>query len=422
MTRRLYYDDAYRTAFSARVIRRLRHADHPAVILDQTCFYPTGGGQPCDMGWLNGVEVIDVIASEENGAILHVLAADLDLSQDQVAGRIVWSRRFDHMQQHTGQHILSQAFMRTANAETVSFHLGSEVVTIDLNVPRLSPEQVEEAERLANQVVFSDRPVRARFVPPEELAAYPLRRPPQVQGPVRVVEIEGFDATPCGGTHVARTGEIGMIKIIRLDKRGEETRVEFRCGERALADYGRKNQMVQQLAGLLTTGHFELDQAVERLQAEIKQLHRQLRQAQERLVAYEAAELAAQAERVGELTVIRRVFSDRDPGQLRQLALRLAVRPKTVALLGLAGAKAHVIGACSQDVQADMVTAVRVALHALGSSGGGGRPQFAQGGGATAHEGQVAAALEQALATVMGGASQPPPSQGGKAGVGEEPG
>ncbi len=406
MTRRLYYDDAYRTAFSARVIQRLRHADHPAVILDQTCFYPTGGGQPCDTGWLNGVEVIEVIASEENGAILHVLAADLDLSQEQVAGRIDWSRRFDHMQQHTGQHILSQAFMRTANAETVSFHLGSEVVTIDLNVPRLSPEQVEEAERLANQVVFSDRPVRARFVSPEELAAYSLRRPPQVQGLVRVVEIEGFDATPCGGTHVARTGEIGLIKIIRLDRRGEETRVEFRCGERALADYGRKNQMVQQLAGLLTTGHLELDQAVERLQAEIKQLHRQLRQAQERLVAYEAAELAAQAERVGELAVIRRVFSDRDPGQLRQLALRLAAPPKTVALLGLAGVKAHVIGACSQDVQADMVAAVRVALQALGSLGGGGRPQFAQGGGAAANEGQVAAALEQALATIVGGASQ----------------
>lgn len=401
MTRRLYYDDAYRTAFSARVIQRLIYANHPAVILDQTCFYPSGGGQPCDTGWLNGVEVIDVIADEENGDILHVLAADLP--HDPVEGRIDWSRRFDHMQQHTGQHILSQAFSRAANAETVSFHLGAEIATIDLNLPRLSPEQVEQVEGLANQVVFSDRPVRARFVAPDELAAYSLRRPPQVQGPIRIVEIEGFDATPCGGTHVARTGEVGMIKIIRLDRRGEETRVEFRCGGRALTDYGRKNRMVQQLATMLTTGHFELDQAVERLQTEIKQLHRQLREARERLVAYEAAELAAQAERIGELAVIRRVFNDRDPGQLRQLALSLAAQPKTVALLGLAGAKAQVICACSQDVQADMVPAVRAALEALGSPGGGGHPQFAQGGGAAANEGQVAAALEQALATVMGG-------------------
>lgn len=415
MTQRLYYDDAYRTVFTARVVERLTWDHRPAVILDQTCFYPTGGGQPADQGWLSGVEVVDVIASEENGEVLHVLAADLP--GDAVEGRIDWGRRFDHMQQHTGQHILSQALIRAANAETVSFHLGVESVTIDLNAPRLSPEQVERAEALANQVVFGDQPVRARFVSPEELAALSLRRQPQVKGPIRIVEIgapspgselalsatkgQAFDVTPCGGTHVARTGEVGMIKVIRLEKRGEETRVEFRCGGRALADYGRKNQMINQLAAMLTTGHFELDQAIERMQAEIKQLNRQLRDAQERLVGYEAAELASQAERVGGLAIVRRVFADRDPVQLRQLAMRLAAQPKTVALLGLAGPKSHILCACSEDVNADMVIAVKTALQALGAQSGGGRPNFAQGGGPAADEAHVAAALEQAMRTVV---------------------
>jgi len=402
MTQRLYYEDAYRTSFRARVVQRLKHDNRPAVILDQTCFYPTGGGQPADHGSLDGVAVIDVLAGEDDGEVVHVLSGEL--RSDTVEGRVDWARRFDHMQQHTGQHILSQAFTQAANAETVSFHLGAESVTIDLNVARVPSDQVERAEALANAIVFEDRPVRARFVSAEELPTLPLRRPPQVSGPIRVVEVADFDVSACGGTHVAHAGEIGLIKVIKLEKRGEETRVEFRCGRRALADYSRKNQMINRLAALLTTGHGELDQAVERLQVESKQLRRELRAAQERLMDYEAAELCTGAEHIGSFALVRRVFSDRDPAELRQLATRLVTRPKTVALLGLAGAKSQVICARSEDVQADMVAAIRAACQALGTESGGGRPHFAQGGGPPAGEEQVAAALEQALNSVERGA------------------
>jgi alanyl-tRNA synthetase len=400
MTRRLYYDDALAIAFSARILHRLTYNQQPAVILDQTYFYPTGGGQPCDHGWLNDVAVVDVVADEASDNIVHVLAGEL--VGEIVQGRIDWARRFDHMQQHTGQHILSQAFLLAAEAETVSFHLGEESVTIDLNTPRLAPIEVERAEALANKVVFDNVPVRARFVSTKELAAQPLRRPPTVSGPIRIVEVVGFDATPCGGTHVSHTGQVGMVKVIKLERRGEETRVEFRCGGRALADYGRKNQVIAQLAARLTTGHFELDQAVERMQADIKQLNRQLREAQERLADYEAADWIAQAERIGDIAVVRRAFTDRDPGQLRQLAQRLTARPRAVALLGCAGLKSHILCARSDDVDADMVIAVKAALHALGAASGGGRPNFAQGGGPAADAAQIEAALEQALKTIVG--------------------
>ncbi len=401
MTQRLYYADAYCITFSAHVVQRLTYADKPAVVLDRTCFYPTGGGQPCDRGWLYPlpnlspvVEVVDVIASEDDGNVLHLLSEALPA--DDVEGRVDWARRFDHMQQHTGQHILSQAFLRAADAETVSFHLGTESVTIDLNGPHLSPAQVEQAEALANEVVFGNQPVRARFVSAGELATLPLRRQPQVNGAIRVVAIGDFDVTPCGGTHVAHTGEVGLIKVIGLDKRGEETRIEFRCGRRALADYGHKNQMVNQVAAMLSTGHGELDRAVQRLQAEARQLRHELRAAQERLMAYEAAELWTDAETVGGLTIVRHVFSQRDPAHLRQLATHLIAHPKTVALLGLAGPKSQLVFARSEDVTADMVVALKAACRVLGTESGGGRPHFAQGGGPAATETQIAGALERA--------------------------
>ena len=278
MTERLYYADAYLRSFEARVVDRLEVNGQPAIILDRTAFYPEGGGQPSDRGMLNRVAVVDVQTRETDDEVLHILSAPLP--EETVTGAVDAARRFDLMQQHTGQHILSQAFIHTANAETVSFHLNPDpdegALTIDLNKAALTSAEVDRAEDFANSIVYENRPVVARFVNDEELQSLPLRKPPKVDKAIRIVEIQGFDWSACGGTHVSRTGEVGLIKIVKAEKRGTETRIEFRCGRRALIDYRRKHQLISQAASDLTIGFWELDQAIGRLQAEAKAARKQL--------------------------------------------------------------------------------------------------------------------------------------------------
>lgn len=387
MTERLYYTDSYCVHFSARVIEHLTWEGQPAIVLDRTAFYPTSGGQPADRGTLGGVEVVDV-AVRDDGAVVHVLSAPLPeagrgggrgaLPEAEVEGEVDWPRRFDHMQQHTGQHILSAAFEQMLDADTVGFHLGAEVSTVDLNVARLDPAAVTPVEELANLVVWENRPVSARFVGPDELAALPLRHPPAVEGPVRIVEIANFDVNPCGGTHVTYTGEIGLIKIVRLDYRGNETRIEFLCGRRALRDYRAKNTMVNRLAGLLTVGHRELDQAVGRLQAENKQLRRDLRRARGKLLEAEAIELAKVAVAYGPYRVVRRVWTRGEPEELRALARKLAQHPGVIALLAGIGERTHLCFAHAEGVDLNVAALLREACAQLGGKGGG-QPHLAQG-------------------------------------------
>ena len=314
-----------------------------------------------------------------------------------MAGELDWSRRFDLMQQHTGQHILSQAFIAVADAETVGFHLTDDTLTIDLDKKNLQPDDVDRAEDLANQIVFEDRPVTARFVTAAELAKLPLRKPPKVESNIRIVEVEGFDWSPCGGTHVARTGQIGLIKIVKLDRQSDGMRVEFRCGWRALADYRRKHQMISQVASALSVGYGELDQAVSRMQAESKDLRKRLAEAEGKLLIYEAAELDAAAQDRGEFRLIARAWADREALHLRTLAKKLAGKPKTVALLGSSGAQPMFVFARSPDLAFDLVPLVRGAIERIGGKGGGGKPDFAQGGGPSASEDQVRAAIEWAV-------------------------
>ena len=407
MTERLYYADSYCTRFSARVVERLTLEGHLAVVLDRTAFYPTSGGQPADRGTLDGTAVLDVVVREEDGAIVHVLECALPGPSSpgkgdgagvgcEVEGALDWPRRFDHMQQHTGQHVLSAAFEQVLDADTVGFHLGVEVSTVDLNVARLNLAAVTLVEELANRVVWEDRPVSARFVGLEELVTLPLRHPPSVEGPVRIVEVAGFDVNPCGGTHVARTGEIGLVKIVRLDYRGDETRVEFLCGGRALRDYRAKNAMANRLAGLLTVGHWELDQAVERLLVESKQLRRGLRRARRRLLEVEATELAEAADIYGPHRVVWRIWERREPGELRALAQELAQRPGVVALLVSVGERTHLCFARAEGLDLDVAALLREACTQLGGKGGG-RPHLAQGSAPATDEARVEAVLASLL-------------------------
>jgi alanyl-tRNA synthetase len=305
------------------------------------------------------------------------------------------------MQQHTGQHILSQAFLQVIQAETVSFHLGTESATIDLLGPqRPSAADMEQAERLTNKIVMEDRLVTARIFSPDEIARLPLRKPPTVTDDVRLVQVADFDWSACGGTHVARTGEIGLVKIIKWEKRGEETRVEFRCGWRALTDYAHKNSLVNYLAAGFNVGHWELDQAVERLESDVKELRSRLRQAGRLLAGYVADELRRTAPNVAGPRLIVRNLTEDALVDMRELARQLVSAPGIVALLGIGDQKAQLCFARSPDVDIDMIPLVRAAAETLGSRGGGGKPDFAQGGGQLGDAQELDAVLEWAAQEV----------------------
>lgn len=396
MTRRLYYDDSYAIDFSAQVVERLAVEDRPAVILDQTCFYPTGGGQPNDLGKINDLAVEDVFTRETDSAVVHVLAGKPET--DSVTCRVDWMRRFDHMQHHTGQHILTQAFVQVAKANTVSFHLSSESVTIDLDAAAITAEQVNNAEDVANQIIYENRPVTARLIDPNDTEGVRMRRMPGhlVTDGLRVIDIENFDLTACGGTHVACTGEIGIIKVIKLEKRGDKTRVEFRCGSRALRDYREKNSIINKLVADLTCASSEVNQAVARLQDDFKQAQRALKVVTNQLLEFEAERLLAATDEQAGVRIIKVIFPARDPGELRLLANRLIAAPGVIALLGTAGDKAHLVLARSTNLSHDMNALLKDVLPHLGEARGGGQPSLAQGGGLKADMAQVQAALDEA--------------------------
>ncbi len=406
MTDRLYYDDPYLTDFSAQVVERLAWDGQPAVVLDRTAFYPTGGGQPHDTGTLNGMAVVNVVEREPvlsaaegaDGAVVHVLADSL--KADFVEGRVDWDRRFDLMQQHTGQHVLSAAFVEVLDANTVGFHLSAGYSTIDLDRAQISAQELDKVEAAANAVVFANRGVSARFVPDDEVASLPLRKPLAHEGPVRIVEVPGFDCSACGGTHVRATGEVGLIKVTRSERRGSETRVEFLCGWRALADYEAKNTMILDLAAEFTVGHWELADLVHRLAGDLKETRRELRNTRDALLDAEAEALLSRAAAVGPVRVVRAYLPHRSPDDLKHLAQRLIDQSQTVILLGAgeAGGKGFFTFARSDDLDLNVGHLVRQACQAIGG-GGGGRPSFAQGGGPDGS--RVAEALEVAFESML---------------------
>ncbi len=397
-TERLYYNDSYTLEFDAHVAERTTFKQRPALVLDRTYFYPEGGGQPNDTGQINGVPVLDVQTREADRAVLHVL--ERDLADPRVEGQIDAARRSDFMQHHTGQHIISQALLQAANAPTISVHMSADTMTIDVQRANISPEEWLAVEELANRIVLENRGVRAWFPEPDELAALAIRKLPDVTGKVRIVDVGGFDITACGGTHVAHTGEVGLIKVVRFERRGETTRLEFRCGGRSLRDYREKNDVINRLVGEMTVGYWELGDAFSRLRAENKALQAELKAAREQLAEAEAQGLLAAATPHGGWKVVRHAFEGRDVNDLRLLAQKITSAPGTIALFGLAGEKAQVLCSRAEDVTVDMVPLLKKALSALGSERGGGRPNFAQGGGIPATLAQVNAALDQAAGLI----------------------
>jgi alanyl-tRNA synthetase len=398
-TERLYYADPYLLSFAARVTGRRQIEGRPALTLDRTAFYPAAGGQPHDLGTLNGIPVVEV--REEEGDVLHLL--ERDLPGEAVQGEVDGQRRFDHMQQHTGQHILSEAALQLLGAATVGFHLSADYSTVDLDRAPLSPADLERVEDQANEIVFQDRPVTARFVGPEELARLPLRKPPAVQENVRIVEVAGFDWSPCGGTHCTRTGQIGLIRIVRAERMGRDTRLTFLCGWRALRDARWRHAVLEEASAALTAGAPELPAAVARLQAAEQEARKELERARRQLLHYEAIELHAQGEPAGPARVVRAAFSGRTLDELKVLAREIAALPGGVALLGLRGDDARVCFARAEGLPHDMGALVREAVALLGGRGGG-RPNEAQGGGPQVERLDEALELARARLQPQGGA------------------
>src|SRR5712692_2112598 len=303
MTDRLYYNDPYLQAFDASVQRVGDGDGRLAVTLDRTAFYPTSGGQPFDAGTLGPFRVVDVV-DEDDGTITHIVEPDPANPQPPIPnpqaghaihGRIDWPRRFDHMQQHTGQHVLSAAFDRLFGARTVSFHLGAETSTIDL-ARELSAGEITAGEDAANAVVWEDRPVAIRYATADDAAKLPLRKEPARGGTLRLIDVDKFDLSACGGTHVARTGGIGVIAVARWERFKGGQRIEFVCGGRALRAHRSLRDGIGASVRLLSVLPEELPASIERLQAEAKEQKRAIVVLHTDLARYRAEELAASAE------------------------------------------------------------------------------------------------------------------------------
>ena len=381
-TERLYYTDSHLIEFEALVTDKTdRVSGWTAVTLDRTAFYPTGGGQPSDTGTLNGERVLECIDDEENG-VLHVVQGRAPDVGATVKGRIDWPRRLDHIQQHTGQHILSQAFITLFNAPTKSFRVLSDVCEIDVEINNPTNELIERAVELANNVIWEDRQITVTSATAEEAAQLPLRKDPSRDGELRLIEIEGFDLTPCGGTHAYRTGEVGMIVVRHWERARGLTRIEFAAGTRALVDYRRANKTARAVATLFSASRDDSAKLAARMVEENKELHRRVRSLEEIAARVEADELlAAASPNPNGVRIVDHVFDNRDAESLKRLALALISHPQTIALLGSGDNEAaRLVFAKATDAPGDMNELMRGAC-ALVEGRGGGKPDMAQGGG-----------------------------------------
>jgi len=381
VTERLYYHDSFLREFEARVVscepdpsasgKRWR------VVLDRTAFYPTSGGQPHDIGSLGETNVVEVADSEDGEKVVHYTSAAVNLGP--VRGTIHWPQRIDHMQQHTGQHILSAAFIELFEFPTVSFHLGREVSTIDLDAPSIVPRHLEEAERRANEIIFDDRVVTVRFGTAEELAEAGIRKKVDREGILRAIEIEGFDRQPCGGTHLARTGQAGMLLLRKLERRRDAWRLEFVCGFRALAAARGDFATLTQAAALLSCGLADVPATVTKAMEERRAQHGAAKRTEERLAEFEGRELLRKSASVNETgaKIVTAVLDEAAPAYLALLAAKVTTEANAVALLA-GRPSGHVVFAQTKGAAADMGALLREALGAFGGKGGGAK-DFAQG-------------------------------------------
>ncbi len=379
MTEQLYFDDPLTLAFTARVTEsRPLNEGRFGLILPRTFFYPTSGGQEHDTGTIGAARVVDVY--KENGDIIHVTDTSLELGE--YPARIDRERRIRAMQHHTGQLILSASFLEVAEIESISANInGDSPSTIDLEVSEVAPEILREAEEFANSILFENRPVKSYYVTDADVGSIPFRKPPKVSGRIRVVEVDGFDYTPCGGTHCPNTGMVGLLKIVRCERVNQKLRVHFVAGYQALDYFNTYQDTAQQVAALLETGLDGIPTTLERKLDQFKAAQIELETLRSGLLAAEADQLAASAQTVGSLRLVTALFRNRLATDLRQLAMKLRELPGMVALLATSdGQKLSLVVACAADTGMDARDLLKEHLAPFNGRGGG-DASLAQGGG-----------------------------------------
>ncbi|MEH7112431.1 DHHA1 domain-containing protein [Neobacillus niacini] len=378
MENKIFYQDPYIKSFTAQILTKGKdESGNNYIVLDQTAFYPTGGGQPHDVGTIENMKVINV--EEVEGKIRHYLESEFDHMSVSVNGVIDWDRRFDHMQQHAGQHILSAAFENLFEYKTVGFHLGNEILTIDLETEHLSEIEVEKAEQLANEIILENRIIDAKWVTEEELSRYPLRKATKVKDNIRLVIIPDFDYNGCGGTHPKATGEVQAIKILEWEKQKKKTRVQFVCGNRVIKQLNQKNKVLIELTKLLNSPEKDMPKSVIRLLENGKNIEKELEQTLEKVLYFEARSLLEHSQ---EKSIVGEVFQNRTIQELQKLARIILTEDENAIVLFVSQNENMLQLVCARD-SAEAISMKKVIGNALLmiKGKGGGSDSFAQGGG-----------------------------------------
>lgn len=383
MTEKLFYRDAYQTEFTTQLVKADQdEGGRPYVVLEETAFYPTGGGQPHDTGSLNSVRVIDV--EEVEGEIRHYVTLPIEEAST-VHGLVDWSRRFDHMQQHTGQHILSAIMQDEFDMATVSFHLGKDTVSIDLDAESLSEETLHKVEQRVNDVIRDNRLVETKWMTVDEANQYPLRKTLSVDEAVRLVIISDIDYNGCGGTHPGSTGEVQMIKVLGWTRQKRNVRLEFVCGNRVLEQLEKKHSVLSGIKMQMKRPEEELEHEVSSLIKESKAKDKQLAEQTAQLLDYEARDLAAFPQETDEMSIIQRVFENRTIKTLQDLGKKIVEQAPNgiVVLVSEQEEQLQFVLAQGSDVSGNMKEAAQQTMPLIEAKGGG-KPGFVQGGGTKA--------------------------------------
>ncbi|MED3624550.1 alanyl-tRNA editing protein [Bacillus thermocopriae] len=385
MENKLFYSDPYIRTFNAKVLKQEQdELGKWYVVLNQTAFYPTGGGQPFDTGMIDEQRVINV--EEIGGEIRHYLDGPISNCEKIVQGQIDWDRRFDHMQQHAGQHILSAAFESLFAYKTVGFHLGEKIVTIDLETEQLTKEEAKKAEQLANQIILENRPIQVKWVTEQELFQYPLRKAPKVKKDIRLVIIPDFDYNGCGGTHPKTTGEVRGIKILGWERQKKKIRLQFVCGERVLLQLENKHNVLLSLTKLLNAPELELEQAAVRIIDARKEQEKTIELLQDQLLQYEAKELLSNGP---PNHWVGKVFKNRTIQELQKLARFITVVNEASMAILVSESENRLQLVCARGAARteNMKHVIEAVLPHIGGKGGG-NDSFAQGGGEARISGQ----------------------------------
>lgn len=386
----LYYQDATISEFQATVTKTGNDEKGNYIVLDNTAFYPTGGGQPHDTGWISTIEIRDVEKVEDE--IRHYTAADVSNISGEISAKLNWARRFDHMQQHTGQHILTAAFVELFDIATTSFHLGTELVTIDLNVSDITDAQLAAAEQRANEIILKNRPVETKWVTKEDLENYNLRKDVKVDEDIRLVIIPDFDYNGCGGTHPTSTGQVSLLKILATEKMKQQIRIHFVCGQRVLDQLAMRKHVLSDVARQLSSPEEQAADAMRKFAQATKQTEKNLKDAQDALLQFEAKELAGEA-------IAARTFENRSIQDLQKLARFITEHnEQAIALLVATNDdKLQFVAARGKAQTTSMKTISAAALPLINGKGGGNDALVQGGGEATIPADALLQAMKDAL-------------------------